>query len=552
MKQIVRKGGSCLLTLSNIIKKNSRTSSLSLGSLYQCSYYHSYPDPNEKPQISRGKSDGQRMDKNTKSNDDVKVSETFRLDKAFPGVPISTGLKDNSIPQTLSTKLSNGLVVASQDIPGLMSSFTFIVGTGSSSEIQNSNDGNAGATHMIELTAFRSTKNRSFHEFSKEMEQVGGMVQCLSTRENIIYCVDVLRENLEKAIELLADTVINPLLSKEEIEEGKEVMKLQHDNMQPDMLSRDCVQMAAFTNQPLGNFHFCPLDKVDNITDKTIHEFRNRYYFGENCIVAGAGVEHESFVKIIQDKFKAIPSRGPDAKEKQKRGASDYSGGLYIEKRHLNIPFIKVAVGFKIGGWNDKKLVASCVLQQLLGGGSSFSAGGPGKGMYTRLYREVLNRHYWVESAESFISVHEDAGLFGIDGATDEQHVPHLLRVLLEHLIRLGLEPVSDEELNRAKNMLKSMMMMQLESRLVLCEDIGRQFVTYGKRESPAEVCKKIEEVTAMDLQNIAKEMLSHPPSVSMVGEKITLVPTFDDIKRFTDAAKAELQQIYEKKGLKM
>jgi processing peptidase subunit alpha len=111
---------------------------------------------------------------------------------------------------------------------------------------------------------------------------------------------------------------------------------------------------------------------------------------------------------------------------------------------------------------------------------------------------------------------------------------------------------VSDEELNRAKNMLKSMMMMQLESRLVLCEDIGRQFVTYGKRESPAEVCKKIEEVTAMDLQNIAKEMLSHPPSVSMVGEKITLVPTFDDIKRFTDAAKAELQQIYEKKGLKM
>ena len=548
MRRLLNK--SCYLTSSNIIKKNKRTTLLLN---IQCSYYHSYPDPNEKPKISRGKSDGQKVDESSKNKDNVKISETFRLDKAFPGVPISTGLKDSSIPQTLSTKLSNGLVVASQDIPGLMSSFTFIVGTGSSNEIQNGNDSNAGATHMIELTAFRSTKNRTFHEFSKEMEQLGGMVQCLSTRENIIYCVDVLRENLEKAIELLADTVINPLLSNEEIEEGKAVMKLQHDNMLPDILSRDCVQMAAFPNQPLGNFHFCPLDKVDSITEKNLHEFRDRFYFGENCIIAGAGVEHESFVKIINEKFKGIPSRGPNAKELHKRNPSKYSGGLYIEKRHLNVPFIKVAVAFKIGGWNDSKLVASCVLQQLLGGGSSFSAGGPGKGMYTRLYREVLNRHYWVESAESFISVHEDAGIFGIDGATDEQHIPHLLRVLLEHLIRLGLEPVSDEELNRAKNMLKSMMMMQLESRLVLCEDIGRQFVTYGKRESPSEVCKKIEAVTANDLQNIAKEMLCSAPSVSMVGENFTLTPTFDDIQRFTDAAKKELAQIFEKnKGLKI
>jgi processing peptidase subunit alpha len=97
------------------------------------------------------------------------------------------------------------------------------------------------------------------------------------------------------------------------------------------------------------------------------------------------------------------------------------------------------------------------------------------------------------------------------------------------------------------------MMMMQLESRLVLCEDIGRQFVTYGKRESPAEVCKKIEAVTAGDLQNIAKEMLCNAPSVSMVGENFTLTPTFDDIQRFTDAAKNELAQIFEKKkGLKI
>lgn len=61
-------------------------------------------------------------------------------------------------------------------------------------------------------------------------------------------------------------------------------------------------------------------------------------------------------------------------------------------ERHLREPFIKVCLGFEVGGWTSDSFTTVCVLQQLLGGGSSFSAGGPGKGMYSRLYREVLNR----------------------------------------------------------------------------------------------------------------------------------------------------------------
>ncbi len=52
----------------------------------------------------------------------------------------------------------------------------------------------------------------------------------------------------------------------------------------------------------------------------------------------------------------------------------------------------RVALAYKVGGWHDDNFVPTCVLQVLLGGGDSFSAGGPGKGMHSRLYREVLNR----------------------------------------------------------------------------------------------------------------------------------------------------------------
>jgi predicted Zn-dependent peptidase len=53
------------------------------------------------------------------------------------------------------------------------------------------------------------------------------------------------------------------------------------------------------------------------------------------------------------------------------------------------------------------------------------------------------------------------------------------------------------------------MMMMQLESRLVLCEDIARQFVTYGFRETPSAICAKIDAISAEDIRDVAKRMLN-------------------------------------------
>lgn len=71
-------------------------------------------------------------------------------------------------------------------------------------------------------------------------------------------------------------------------------------------------------------------------------------------------------------------------------------------------------------------------------------------------------------------------------------HALNATIVFIDELAKLQSELVKPIELSRAKNMLKSMMYMQLESRLVLCEDIARQFVTYGKRESPISISSKV------------------------------------------------------------
>lgn len=223
------------------------------------------------------------------------------------------------------------------------------------------------------------------------------------------------------------------------------------------------------------------------------------------------------------------------------RPPSVYAGGMLVETRTLKEPFVKVAIAFEIGGWKDDMLVATCVLQQLLGGGSSFSAGGPGKGMYTRLYTEVLNRERFAESVEAFLSIHDESGIFGIDGACPPEAVQLLMQVIVEQLSKLGVQRVSDIELSRAKNMLKSTMMMQLESRLVLCEDIARQFVHYGRREHPTVMCDKIDAVTADDLLAVGRRMMQVPASVGVVGHDLQYVPSAENLNYFIDEYRKEL-----------
>ena len=107
-------------------------------------------------------------------------------------------------------------------------------------------------------------------------------------------------------------------------------------------------------------------------------------------------------------------------------------------------------------------------------------------------------------------------------------------------------ENVTDEELDRAKNMLKSLMLMQLESRLVVCEDITRQIMTYGSRETPESLIAKINSVSQEDLRNVAHKMIQFDPSIAVVGYDVSHVAQYDKIKDYIKAYAKSVEQQYQ------
>ncbi|KOS16904.1 Mitochondrial-processing peptidase subunit alpha [Escovopsis weberi] len=168
---------------------------------------------------------------------------------------------------------------------------------------------------------------------------------------------------------------------------------------------------------------------------------------------------------------------------------------------HIHLAFEGLPVG-------SDDIYALATLQTLLGGGGSFSAGGPGKGMYSRLYTNVLNQHGWVESCVSFNHSYTDSGLFGISASCLPGYTSAMLDVVCQELRALtlpaGLRALQDQEVRRAKNQLRSSLLMNLESRMVELEDLGRSVQVHGRKVPVREMCRRIEALTAKDLRRVA------------------------------------------------
>lgn len=172
-------------------------------------------------------------------------------------------------------------------------------------------------------------------------------------------------------------------------------------------------------------------------------------------------------------------------------------------------PLTHIHLAFEALPISSKDIYALATLQTLLGGGGSFSAGGPGKGMYSRLYTNVLNQHGWVESCVAFNHSYTDSGLFGISSSCSPSKTMNMLDVMCRELQALtldtGFSALQPAEVNRAKNQLRSSLLMNLESRMVELEDLGRQVQVHGRKVGVREMCKEIEDLTVQDLRRVAR-----------------------------------------------
>lgn len=372
-----------------------------------------------------------------------------------------------------------------------------------------------GVCHLLESLATKSTQRRTAAEIEQECTLRGMVLTATNSREAIMYRADALRGSADFAMSLIADAVLAPRFLSEEIADAKQTIQFQLEDLNENapMLIQELLHEAAFgKGTPLGQSQYADLATLQELDVADLEVFRRRRFHPNQMVIAGAGIDHAELVRLSDQFFGHLPHEArPDPPLD-----TAYRGGL-ATSTFVNPPtnpgpeLAHAIMAFPSVGWTNRDVIPVCVLDTMLGGGSSFSAGGPGKGLYTRLYREVLQRHSWVESTNAFSLQFNDQGLFGIYSSAAVADAEPMLGVMMGILDRLASTRPSEEEVARARNQLRSSVMMNLEERGILCEDIGRQVLSLGKRMSADEVCSRIAAVTAGDLQRVARELMSKP-----------------------------------------
>lgn len=171
------------------------------------------------------------------------------------------------------------------------------------------------------------------------------------------------------------------------------------------------------------------------------------------------------------------------------------------------------------------------VMQTLLGGGTSFSSGGPGKGMHTKLYREVLTKEARIHGLECITAWYSEGGLLGFYGACEHAAVERLLQVMQFQALTIA-DRISDRDLQMAKHQMLSQLVMLGESREQLLSDMGLNLLIHDYTITPNTTAEGAKQVTMEGLTRVSKDLVRSPPSLAVYGA-ISSVPTFDGLKRY-------------------
>ncbi|KAK9060788.1 hypothetical protein SSX86_021494 [Deinandra increscens subsp. villosa] len=447
------------------------------------------------------------------------------LDFPLKGIELQPSLPDHIAQgETKITTLPNGIKIASETSSSPGASVGLYVKTGSVYETPAS----YGATHLLERMAFKSTTNRSHLRVVREVEAIGGNVTASASREQTGYTYEALKTYVPQMVELLVDSVRNQAFLEWEVKEQIEKVKaeiVEYAN-NPETLLLDAVHSVGYSG-PLANPHLASEGLLSRINGTVLEDFVAANYTAPRMVLAASGVEHEELLKFAEPLLSDLPG-GAQVEEPK----SVYVGGDH--RVIADTGRTSFALAFELpGGWlKGKEAMTLMVLQMLMGGGESFQLGGPGKGVYSRLYLRVLNEYPEIQSFTAFSSIYNHTAIFGIQATTDSDFVTKAINIAAEELTAVATkDSVFQVHLNRAKLATKSSILMNLESRLVASEDIGRQILTFGERKPVDYFLKAIDEVTPEDINSIAKKLLSSPLTMVSHGD-VMKVPTYDSVSR--------------------
>lgn len=458
---------------------------------------------------------------NARTNVAVMTNMSFRCMSAAAAPKFSYPDSLASHAKTKITTLSNGLRVASENTGHPSATVGVWIDSGSRYE----NDANNGVAHFLEHMAFKGTTNRSQKDIELELENMGGILNAYTSREMTVYYAMVAKQDVGKAVNILGDILQNSALPKAMIENERKVILREMEEVEkiPEEVVFDHLHSVAYQGTSLSRTILGPTKNILSLQREDLSDYVLSNYSADRMVICGAGgIDHDELVKLAEENFTKIPSKASNLVVDNAR----YTGSE-VRVFDDELPLGYVAIAYEGVGWSHPNFFALQVASTMVGSWNRTIGGS--KNMSSPL-AQIVSDENLAHSYMSFTTCYSDTGLWGAYYAAPPETVDDALFEIQSEWMRI-VQNAGDNEVERAKLQLKTSLLGGLDSTSQLCEEIGRQVVTLGRRMSPQEINARIDAIDAAAVRKVLGETIyDRCPVVAGVGA-IEGLPDYNRIR---------------------
>ena len=412
--------------------------------------------------------------------------------------------------------LSNGLRIIHLPSPSPVVYCGYAVAAGTRDEQKGREEGMA---HFCEHMTFKGTERRTSMKILGYLESVGGDLNAFTNKEETVYHAAVLKDNIDRAVDLLTDIVFHSTYPQTEIDKEVEVIvdEIESYNDSPAELVYDLFENAIYNGHSLGHNILGTAEQLRTYTTEDALRFTRRYYRPDNSVFFAYGdVDFGKLVRLLERANAVVAdssqqqssAEGPAIDVNKEKSAMSLPP--YVAQHinhHMDTHLAHVMLGNRAYDVHDNRRIALYLLNNILGG----------PGMNARLNISLRERHAFVYTVESMMQSYSDTGLWAVYFGCDPKNVDKCLRLIRHELDKVMEKPLSEAQLHAAKKQIRGQIGIACDSRESFALDFAKGFLHYGWKKDVTALCDHIDALTAEDLQRVAQETFAEESLTKLV-----------------------------------
>ncbi len=369
-----------------------------------------------------------------------------------------------------------------------------VIGAGSRDELPSQ----FGLAHFTEHAFFKGTHKRKAYQVNCRLENMGGELNAFTTKEDTTIHATTLRGDFRKAVELIADVTFNSTFPDNELDKEREVIcdEINTYKDSPVDMIYDTFEDMIFAGSELGHNILGRKSSISRYDGTSIRNFIKRTHTTDRMVFSSIGNLSPKCAEAIAMKYLGevtTSSREYNRVVPPPVTQFDKSLTKHTHQTHC-------IIGARAYGIRDERRLPLALLINILGGPCANS----------RLNVIVREKHGLSYNIEATYTPYSDSGAVAIYFSSDHCNATRCEELIAGEIDRLRSTLLSPRHLLMAKKQFTAQLAIAMESNEGYMLGNGKSLLLHDAVDTMAEAYKKIEKVTAMDLADVANEVLSN------------------------------------------